>query len=309
MGPFEIFDLEGVVPESLEQLGTKEKFWFTHPALGSCLCKFPRPHTGEDWAEVVASQLAQRMKLPHASYFFGIYGSANTVITPTFAPKPSTLILGNQLLVEVFPDKYGIAHTKFRQQSHTIHLVMTALASVKIQFPLGWVAMNWIDKASDLFIGYLALDALIGNTDRHHENWGVIAFWEQGKVVFRLAPTFDHASSLGCHLRDDTKSRRLETRDLNYSCEAYARKAQSALFLTDISPKPLSTIDAFLRAAQMRLAAAKGWLDVLNGIDDAELAILLKQVPVDRLSDTSRQFALRMLIANRHALVLAGKTL
>jgi hypothetical protein len=25
----------------------------------------------------------------------------------------------------------------------------------------------------DAFVGYLVFDALIGNTDRHHENWGI----------------------------------------------------------------------------------------------------------------------------------------
>jgi serine/threonine protein kinase HipA of HipAB toxin-antitoxin module len=44
------------------------------------------------------------------------------------------------------------------------------------------------------FTGYLVLDALIGHTDRHEENWGVIEGITGAK---RLAPSFDHASSLG----------------------------------------------------------------------------------------------------------------
>ena len=55
-----------------------------------------------------------------------------------------------------------------------------------------------VASASDLFAGYLMLDALIGNTDRHHENWAIIQAGRQ----YCLAPTFDHASCLGFNLSD-----------------------------------------------------------------------------------------------------------
>ena len=41
--------------------------------------------------------------------------------------------------------------------------------------------------AFESFAGYLTFDALIGNTDRHHENWAVI------RNDHCLAPTYDHA--------------------------------------------------------------------------------------------------------------------
>ena len=48
------------VPEaggtSIEQLGTKEKFWYEDPELGTCLCKVVRPYTGEDWPAVTPRQ-------------------------------------------------------------------------------------------------------------------------------------------------------------------------------------------------------------------------------------------------------------
>ncbi|MHB1163969.1 MAG: hypothetical protein ACYC3K_01885 [Candidatus Nanopelagicales bacterium] len=45
--------------------------------------------------------------------------------------------------------------------------------------------------AIESFAGCLAFDALIGNTDRHHENWAVI------RTSGLLAPAYDHAASLG----------------------------------------------------------------------------------------------------------------
>jgi hypothetical protein len=52
------------------------------------------------------------------------------------------------------------------------------------------------------FAEYVVLDAIIGNTDRHHENWGVLRRHLGTRWVSRLAPTFDHASSLGRELVD-----------------------------------------------------------------------------------------------------------
>ncbi len=47
----------------------------------------------------------------------------------------------------------------------------------------------------------MVLDALIGNVDRHHENWGLVGHPEtdqQGNRTFLVyvAPTYDHASCL-----------------------------------------------------------------------------------------------------------------
>ncbi len=48
----------------------------------------------------------------------------------------------------------------------------------------------------------LAFDALIGNTDRHSENWGLLALLDAGGVKYRLAPAFDNGTSLGFIVQD-----------------------------------------------------------------------------------------------------------
>ena len=55
---FPVFEIENSTASNMEYMGTKEKFWFDHPELGDCLFKFARPHTGEDWSEKAAEQLA-----------------------------------------------------------------------------------------------------------------------------------------------------------------------------------------------------------------------------------------------------------
>ncbi|MBF0160078.1 MAG: HipA domain-containing protein [Magnetococcales bacterium] len=46
----------------------------------------------------------------------------------------------------------------------------------------------------------LIFDALIGNTDRHQENWGIL--WRGSPVRAELAPAFDNGTSLGHEITD-----------------------------------------------------------------------------------------------------------
>jgi hypothetical protein len=56
-----------------------------------------------------------------------------------------------------------------------------------------------------VFVGYLILDAWIGNADRHEQNWAVLEP-ETGTDARRLlSPTFDHASSLGYGLTEEQR--------------------------------------------------------------------------------------------------------
>jgi hypothetical protein len=227
---FEVINVAGSSQESIETLGTKPKFWFVEPNLGWCLCKIVRPNTGEDWSEVVSAGIASFMNLPHAEYHLANYSGKRAVVSPTLVRETDTLLLGNELLVQI-DESYNVGAARFRQTAHTVAFVFSAIELVnQLNLPMNWLAPERVRTPAELFVGYLALDALIGNTDRHHENWGIIGSLEDGNVVLRLAPTFDHASSLGCHELDAQKTRRLDSNDGNFTCAAFASRARSVFF-------------------------------------------------------------------------------
>ncbi len=86
---------------------------------------------------------------------------------------------------------------------------------------------------------YLVLDALIGNTDRHHENWGFLGqvlvnideVSEAARLVkqggYDIAPSFDHASSLGRELPDE---KRIDILDVPPLRVMFAREKAAYLF-------------------------------------------------------------------------------
>lgn len=284
-----------------ESMGTKVKFWVEY-AGEAHLVKYPRLDSGEDWSEKVAAEIADLLGLPHAEYELAIAESMSATISRKFHPDYLELITGDVLLrelVEDYPTPGTISN--FKLSKHTVSAVLETLVSLKVQLPVRWTPPPGITEAPEVFVGYLMLDALIGNTDRHHENWGVVTDTPQpgSPGVRHLAPTFDHASSLGCHESESSKSARLTTKDRNFTVEKYCERARSRLYADSADDKPLLTIRAFDLAAEKYQKAARVWLARLAALEVGELVKIMKRVPRDRITEGSRQFASEILRHNR----------
>jgi hypothetical protein len=293
-----IYQVPEDAADAPEQLGTKPKFWFSDASSQKFMFKEARPGTGEDWAEKVAAELCEVLELPHVKYELASWRDRRGVVTPMFVRDGGRLILGNELLGQVVPGYDG--QSTYKQRQHTVRIVVRLLRGVAISSTNAAIPSRPIEDAADVFCGYLMLDALIGNTDRHHENWGLVL---QPNQTVELAPTFDHASSLGREESDESRAQRLITNDRPRSVTAYAARARSALYRAPTDSKPLSTIDAFYDAAKLRPAAGAFWLEKLSAADCASAKVIFDEVPADIMSDTARQFALEILRVNRARLL------
>jgi len=291
---YPIIHVPSNAPEIPEALGTKLKFWYSDEDSRLTLYKEGRPESGEHWAEKVCCEICSELEKPHANYELAEWRGRKGVVSQTFVPDGGRLVFGNELLAKMIPD---YPHTRrFRARQHTVRLVMAVTGVRTVQYPLGYRAPAGFRGAADVFVGYLLLDALVANQDRHHENWGVIIVPNQ-RVV--LSPTFDHASSLGRNERDEERLRRLNTRDKGSSLEHYASRASSAFYPLPSSTKPLTTLEAFAEAARISPHAAQYWRDRLAGISMREIESIVEQVPAAEMSDPARQFAVRLMEINR----------
>jgi hypothetical protein len=295
MTPYPILNLEdmGLEQQSLEQLGTKAKSWFfDKKEEKQYLFKIGHEDTGENWSEKVACELCRLLGLAHAQYNFAIYKGIQGVLTPSFVVKPKILIHGNQLL-----HKFRNQQTNhYKQRHHTIGRVFSATG--KCLPPEDMLPCDLIKDGADVFVGYLLLDTWIGNTDRHDQNWGVLANLASDKVM--LAPTYDHAASLGRELKDQERKDRLSSRDKVYTVAAYAARAKSALYLRPVEKlKALKTMDAFLWFARRKKEAALFWLNKLLILDDCKVREVFEKIPKTHISDDSKDFALELLNINK----------
>jgi hypothetical protein len=218
--------------------------------------------------------------------------------------KNGTLIHGNELLLRSIPD-YATGIPNYRVSQHTIELVLNTIDTENVMLPLDWNPVAGITTAVEVFIGYILLDALIGNTDRHHENWGLVERLDpaSNQRTRHLAPTYDHASSLGRNEPDESIRRRLNSRDRRSTVQTYAQKARSAFYLEPEDAKPLTTYDAFRMAARRYAASAEIWLDVLSGVRRADVAEIIAEVPRERISAIAADFAEQIVHFNQSRLL------
>ena len=295
---YPIVEVPEDAPSQLEQLGSKAKFWFRAADGTRTLFKEGYPGSGEHWAEKVACEVARGLGLPHAEYELAVWNGRVGVVSPTIVPEGGRLIHGNELLARVVPEYEETR--RFRARQHTLGRVFAVLRSPRVGTPVGWARAPRVDNAVGVFIGYLLLDALIGNQDRHHENWGLIKLAEVGLT---LAPTYDHASSLGRNETDAARVERLTTKDAGRSVGSYARRAKSGLYKSQSSRVPMTTFDAFVEGASMNTAAAASWLDRLDQLSLAALESILGGVPSAVLSEPGREFALALMLENRKRLL------
>lgn len=299
------YQVEDNEVEAIEQMGSKPKFWFspTSKLEERWLYKSARPGTGDDWSERIAAELALLLGLPRAQVELGIHAHGMGTISRKFNPKGSTLVHGNEILSELnpkYPPQEENIKKALRVKEHTLDAIFQAFAQLEVGLPTDWSPLAGIRSAADMFTGYLLLDAWIGNTDRHHENWACVRLADGTRMI---APTYDHAASMGALLREEERARRLATKDNNYTVEAFAGKALSALYATPGDARPMLTLDAFRLATQSCPAAARVWLDRLAAVTRKAVIEVISRVPEQRMTINSRLFAQKLLEGNQTKLL------
>lgn len=143
------------------------------------------------------------------------------------------------------------------------------------------------------FAEYVVLDALIGNTDRHHENWGFLRKRTPAGHRGFLAPSFDHASSLGRELRDEKRQRLLAEGMIGRYCE----RGRGAIYWADTGRRGPSPLDLLRRAAReypdlFRFPVAR------VSERGKTLADAVLRAPEDWMSKVARRFSLELLRYN-----------
>lgn len=282
--------------EGYESLGSKPKFWYDNREY---LFKETRADTGEDWAEKVVAYLCAKLGIPHAEYELAEWRGRRGVVTRRIHTEDERLFLGNELLVRIVPE-YGNATTQRGGNSfHTLDNVLNCLCAYPP--PTSMVLPDKVVTATHVFIAYLMLDTLIGNTDRHHENWGCIA--SSNGTNLRLAPTYDHASSLGREHQDKRREAMLTTRDVRADVEAYARRGTSVLYESPLATRPMFLRDCFRAATTLFPDATHEWLSRLANLTEQDVEVGFRQIPEDRISEWGIKFGVALVQSNRNWLL------
>ncbi|MHC8327504.1 HipA domain-containing protein [Pseudomonas sp. LB1P83] len=296
-----IYDVSSFQSEQVEPLGTKSKYWYSGADGKDYLFKSIETYDankqlvtrgGEDWSEKISCELAKFLSVPCAEYDLAHNGLSRGVITRNFIAKGGAyLVTGNEVLNNYSPPIAVVGPGRIEQQD--IMNVYNVLRRVVRNKPAGFNSLPGIKTAADFFAGYLMLDALISNQDRHSENWGLIVI---GKRRFHLAPTFDHAASLARNESDLAKEERLLSLDVGQQVSTYVRRAKSYFYLRG---KRLRTLRAFEYFGVLNPVASIGWIEQLRLLTPEVMQAILSSVPEGIMSDVSKKFAFEMLVCNK----------
>lgn len=282
-------------PEWIEQMGSKRKFWFRRPDDGQqWLFKFSREGTGEDWAEKIAAEIAGILEISAPGVELAVFDGRRGSISRSFVlPREGLdLIHGNELLAA---DVSGYQRDiVFRQSQHTLDNILTVLRRI---FPDPEQSRAQIEQLA----GYLTLDALIGNTDRHHENWGVLRRTRvDGSLEDTLAPSFDHASSLGRELVPDERERHLREGRV----ETYARRGRGGIYVTTADRHGANPLELVLQVAPTMPEAFQPWLARVRALPSASVQRIIDAVPEALMDSTAKRFATALIEYTRTQLCL-----
>lgn len=316
----DIIDLDtlNITTDNIEQLGTKEKFWFQHPLYKvKCLFKISRENTGEHWSEIIADKICTAIHLPHAEYelaYITHYGKKELgVFTRNIVPHNYEMIIGNQFLYHLITNTLKQPYPKplnsprfDKVKEYTVDSVLRSLKFVEV-LPQHQQMSERRLSACDVFCGYLLLDALISNQDRHHENWAILQSNTTGKQF--ICPTYDHASSLGAIVKDDEKHERLTTNDKNRKIPAFTSKARSVLYKDPQSSKRMTTKEAYLEATNHKCSSDNirdYWNEVLSTRLTSEvIEDIINSIDDLIISPISKEFAIAMIKENRSSILSA----
>lgn len=308
----EDYPIVEVYPEwgnKTEQMGSKRKFWVRNPDDPDgrdWLFKLPTENTGEHWAEKIAYEIARKMRVVAPRVELAFYRDADGEqqrgsITESFTSEAAGSLTpeyelhhGNQILAKMDAD-YD-PDRKFRQSQHTIQRIFAGMGIFR--------DASYADRCRVKLAGYFIFDALIGNVDRHHENWGILR--EIGRELWRgrLAPSFDHASSLGRELQDIGRKKSRERYLHELGIESYARRARGGIFVSETDkrgPSPQELARWCLQETSCR-RFFKAAFHELDFPVPAAVERIVARVPDDWMTPLSREFAVALMSYNHERL-------
>lgn len=243
-----------------------------------------------DVSEVVASRIAGQLGLPAADCRYAALGDQPGVISKNVAPRGFELHDGATYLTSVEGYERGeeMFDSRGRQigrirldRGYTLAAVQEVLEGVS--GPPGLEELS----AFQVFAGYLVLDALIANTDRHPKNWALL---EDTSGARLLAPTFDHGSALGAGLTDEKRA----NVDIDRWCGRGVAKPfeDSKQTLVDLAMEAVSTSDSGT------------WIERVGSLDHDVIQHIL-EAPDGRMSVPTATFVEKVLTTNQRRLTSA----
>lgn len=289
----------------IEFKGSHAPIWLREPETGRLWlhknCKLHRPRgveclRDEDWTEAVSTQIAHAVGVPAAPVRMCLRNGARGSLSMDVRPEGYDLHNGVVVMEAVAgyiphlerepardPGRPGV-----KRPGHTLKNIRAVLAAYDV--PPGFSGPPELD-AFDVFVGYLALDAIVANRDRHEQNWAVLTP-DRASSAALLAPTYDHASSLGFNLTDSVRASNLR------NLRRYAEGGTAHRF-EHVGKNIPTLVDVAVEGLGLCTAAGRDhWVHQINELDLADIVVVIESKQIPEMSEVAATFARQLLELN-----------
>lgn len=183
-----------------EGSGRSEKVWITKGKYyKKGVFKFPKvdskdnTHSTEFISESLAGYIGKAINIPVAKTDIGIRDGKIGCLSHIFLSENETLIHGVDFITRLYP-------------SFNTDLLFDPDSKKYYSFEMIYNSLGDIFKNSDFNIAIshilkiMIFDMLIGNTDRHQNNWGIV--YNENTLEAQFSPLYDNGSSLCAYIKD-----------------------------------------------------------------------------------------------------------
>ncbi|MGW4827745.1 hypothetical protein ACWEOG_09215 [Amycolatopsis japonica] len=303
MDQFQTIDVSSWPVASIEPRGAEEKTWLEEPPSGDAeprrwlfkpITRHDWGDQGEDWAEKITSEVGNLLQIPCAPIELATRDDERGLISLDLAPRPFQLFTGMLVMPAVVPGyQVGADRVKGRP-GHSLANIRQALEDC-IPPPDAKVPAGF--SAFDVFVGYLMMDALVANRDRHDENWAILRPADPD-LPDMLCGAYDHGSSLGYNLRDVDRQRKIDNREV----AAWVMKGTAWRFEHESGGKPPTLVQLASEALSLVNPTVRTyWIGQLEAAETDDLVNVVLKTP--GMSDPARTFASEVLRLNRERLL------
>lgn len=288
-----------------ETTGQGNNSWFREPGAtlgprGEWIFKPVKVHhdgsrQGGDWAERAAAEIAAMIEVPVAEVQLARRDAVEGCISQQVRDVDRYFASGRVWMSSDTKVEYRVAASrrsrhKRATRGYTLRNIRRSLREVGA--PPGFASVADM-PAWSVFAGYLLLDAIIANRDRHEENWGVL-YSVVGPEQARLAPAFDQESSLGFQLTDKYRQKILAA---EHGIDRFVLRGTASCLSVPMGRPSLTLVDAAMWALErVGVGDRDRWLDRVDQLTPARVRGVFDRLPA--MSEDARRFAAAVVSAN-----------
>lgn len=255
--------------------GTRDKNDVKDPATGEFyMFKYPAEYEGQKngdiWAEKIATEIGKVLKIKVQESYLAIKNNEQGILIKySLDQKSEYLEEGATLLKAEFPD--------FRVNKKPFYIYDN------IEFCLRKEKIN-IEE----FIDIIFFDCVIGNTDRHSENWGIIKNYANNTK--RLIAAYDNGSSLG---REFHSEEDISTTDI----KKYARNSRSCIRL--VEGRNVNHYNFLIYVLEKYPNQKVKYFEKIKFLTEEKINEIVNQVPDEFMPLNLKNFVIKLLLERK----------